>query len=57
MKTIFSFLIYVVFMSSAYALPQCEGENVGLDNVRDHTDGARWLGNSLTLDLDFLKNA
>jgi hypothetical protein len=57
MKTIFSFLIYVVFISSAYALPQCEGEDVGLDNVRDHTDGARWLGNSLTLDLDFLNNA
>ena len=27
MKTVFSFLIYVVFISNTYALPQCEGED------------------------------
>jgi len=27
MKTIFSFLICVVFISNTYALPQCEGDD------------------------------
>lgn len=27
MKIVFSFLIYVAFISSAYALPQCEGDD------------------------------
>lgn len=26
------------------------------DDVRDHTEGARWLGSELTLDLVWLKN-
>ena len=26
------------------------------DDLRDHTQGARWLGNKLTLDLEWLKN-
>jgi len=31
-------------------------EDIGVDHVRDHTDGARWLGNPLTLNLDFLRS-
>lgn len=27
MKTVFAFLIYLVSISSAYALPQCEGDD------------------------------
>lgn len=30
-------------------------EDVGEDHVRDHTDGARWINQSLVLNLDFLK--
>lgn len=26
------------------------------DDLRDHTEGARWLGNKLTLNLEWLKN-
>lgn len=26
------------------------------DDVRDHTEGARWLGNKLKLDLEWLEN-
>lgn len=29
-------------------------EDVGIDHVRDHTEGARWIGESLDLDLEFL---
>ena len=31
-------------------------EDIGVDHVRDHTDGARWLGNPLALNLDFLRS-
>jgi len=31
-------------------------EDIGVDHVRDHTDGARWLGNPLALKLDFLRS-
>ena len=31
-------------------------ENVGEDHLRDHTEGARWIGRALPLDLDFLRN-
>ncbi len=30
-------------------------EDVGVDHVRDHTEGARWIGKTLELDLDFLR--
>ncbi len=30
-------------------------EDIGVDHVRDHTEGARWIGNPLKLDLDFLR--
>ena len=30
-------------------------EDIGDDHVRDHTYGARWIGNPLSLYLDFLK--
>ena len=31
-------------------------ENIGQDHLRDHTEGARWIGKKLPLDLDFLRN-
>lgn len=30
-------------------------EDIGIDHVRDHTDGARWIGDPLQLDLEFLR--
>ena len=30
-------------------------EDAGDNHVRDHTEGARWIGTPLTLDLDFLE--
>ena len=30
-------------------------EDIGDNHVRDHTEGARWLGVPLTLDLEFLE--
>lgn len=30
-------------------------EDIGIDHVRDHTEGARWIGTPLQLDLDFLR--
>ena len=30
-------------------------EDIGEDHVRDHTEGARWIGDPLPLDLDFLE--
>jgi DOPA 4,5-dioxygenase len=30
-------------------------EDIGVDHVRDHTEGARWLGTEQVLDLDFLR--
>ena len=30
-------------------------EDVGVDHVRDHTTGARWIGTPVDLDLDFLQ--
>jgi aromatic ring-cleaving dioxygenase len=30
-------------------------EDIGVDHVRDHTAGARWIGPQLDLDLDFLQ--
>jgi DOPA 4,5-dioxygenase len=30
-------------------------EDIGVDHVRDHTEGARWIGKPLELDLDFLR--
>jgi DOPA 4,5-dioxygenase len=30
-------------------------EDIGLNHVRDHTEGARWIGPSQDLDLDFLR--
>lgn len=29
-------------------------EDIGIDHVRDHTQGARWFGEPLELDLEFL---
>lgn len=29
-------------------------EDIGIDHVRDHTEGARWIGEALDLDLEFL---
>jgi aromatic ring-cleaving dioxygenase len=31
-------------------------EDIGIDHVRDHTEGARWIGTPLELDLVFLEN-
>jgi DOPA 4,5-dioxygenase len=31
-------------------------EDIGIDHVRDHTDGARWINDPLDLDLDFLED-
>lgn len=31
-------------------------EDIGFDHVKDHTEGARWIGKPLELDLEFLKN-
>lgn len=31
-------------------------EDIGIDHVRDHTDGARWINEPLTLDLKFLEH-
>jgi aromatic ring-cleaving dioxygenase len=31
-------------------------EDIGIDHVKDHTDGARWINTSLDLDLQFLEN-
>ena len=31
-------------------------EDIGVDHVRDHTDGARWINEPLQLDLKFLEN-
>ena len=31
-------------------------EDIGIDHVRDHTEGARWIGEQLELDLVFLEN-
>ena len=31
-------------------------EDIGVDHVRDHTDGARWINTPLELDLQFLEN-
>lgn len=31
-------------------------EDIGVDHVRDHTEGARWIGEQLELDLKFLEN-
>ena len=31
-------------------------EDIGIDHVRDHTDGARWINEPLELDLKFLEN-
>jgi DOPA 4,5-dioxygenase len=31
-------------------------EDIGLDHVRDHTEGARWINESLELDLKFLED-
>lgn len=30
-------------------------EDIGIDHVKDHTDGARWIGEPLQLDLEFLE--
>lgn len=30
-------------------------EDIGIDHVRDHTEGARWIGEQLELDLNFLR--
>ena len=30
-------------------------EDIGQDHVRDHTEGARWIGDPQPLDLDFLR--
>lgn len=30
-------------------------EDIGVDHVRDHTEGAWWIGAALDLDLDFLR--
>lgn len=30
-------------------------EDIGESHVRDHTEGARWIGEPLKLDLEFLK--
>ena len=31
-------------------------EDIGIDHVRDHTDGARWINERLELNLKFLEN-
>ncbi len=31
-------------------------EDIGIDHVKDHTDGARWINTPLELDLQFLEN-
>ncbi len=31
-------------------------EDVGIDHVKDHTVGARWIGTPLELNLEFLRN-
>jgi DOPA 4,5-dioxygenase len=31
-------------------------EDIGIDHVRDHTEGARWINEKLDLDLEFLEN-
>ena len=31
-------------------------EDIGIDHVRDHTEGARWINEPLELDLQFLEN-
>ncbi len=31
-------------------------EDIGEDDVRDHTEGARWIGKPLPLDLEILKD-
>ena len=31
-------------------------EDIGDDQIRNHTEGARWIGKPLTLDLVFLRN-
>jgi len=31
-------------------------EDVGKNHLRDHTEGARWLGKELPLDLEFLRD-
>ena len=31
-------------------------EDIGIDHVKDHTDGARWINTPLDLDLQFLEN-
>ena len=31
-------------------------EDIGVDHVRDHTEGARWINEKLDLDLVFLEN-
>lgn len=31
-------------------------EDIGIDHVRDHTEGARWINTPLELDLQFLEN-
>jgi DOPA 4,5-dioxygenase len=30
-------------------------EDIGIDHVRDHTEGARWIGKPLELNLEFLQ--
>jgi aromatic ring-cleaving dioxygenase len=41
---------------SVLALSILLHEDIGLDHVRDHTDGARWINDPLDLDLDFLED-
>ena len=31
-------------------------EDIGVDHVRDHTEGARWIGKPLSLNLEILKD-
>ena len=31
-------------------------EDIGFDHVKDHTEGTRWIGEPLELDIEFLKN-